>query len=47
MVDKRFYRPVEIAAWVIVVYERPQRFKQENAQDMIRGMLDSFREVGK
>lgn len=30
----------------MIVYERQQRFRPENARDMIDGLLSSFREVG-
>lgn len=46
MVDKKFYQPTTIKGWVVVVYERQQRFRQEAADDMIKGLLDSFKEVG-
>ncbi|KAH8113254.1 argonaute-like protein [Phellopilus nigrolimitatus] len=46
MIDRRFYRPSEIKGWVVVVYERVQRFNMEAAQNMIDGLLASFKEVG-
>ncbi|KAI5124926.1 hypothetical protein M0805_007353 [Coniferiporia weirii] len=46
MIDRRFYRPAEIKGWIVVVYERQQRFNQEAAQNMIDGLLSSFRDVG-
>ncbi|THH11493.1 hypothetical protein EW145_g610 [Phellinidium pouzarii] len=45
MIDRRFYRPAEIKGWIVVVYERQQRFNQNAAQNMIEGLLASFRDV--
>lgn len=45
-VDKRFFRPATIDRWVIVVYERLQRFTQQNADEMTAGLLASCRDVG-
>ena len=47
MVNKQFYRPAAVPAWMVLVFERRQRFGDEAAQDMIRGLLDSFASVGK
>src|SRR6267154_4084641 len=44
--DKRFFKPASIDRWIVVVYERQQRFNPQAAQDMIDGMLKSFRDVG-
>ncbi|KIJ70038.1 hypothetical protein HYDPIDRAFT_35479 [Hydnomerulius pinastri MD-312] len=41
MIDKRFFRPATIERWVVVVYERQQRFNQQAAQDMINGLTQS------
>lgn len=46
MIDKRFFRPASIDRWIVVVYERQQRFNPQAAQDMIDGMLRSFKDVG-
>lgn len=46
MVDKKLFSPVTIDGWMVIVYERQQRFRQQNADEMIQGLLDSFREVG-
>ncbi|KAJ7793633.1 PAZ domain-containing protein [Mycena olivaceomarginata] len=35
MVDKKFFKPVAIERWVVVVYERQGRFNDQAAQDMI------------
>lgn len=45
-IDKRFYRPASIDRWIVVVYERQQRFNQQAAQDMIDGLLRSCSDVG-
>ncbi|KAN0097521.1 Piwi domain containing protein [Tylopilus felleus] len=46
MIDKRFFRPATIERWMVVIYERQQRFNQQAAQDMIDGLLRSCRDVG-
>ncbi|KAK7061790.1 hypothetical protein R3P38DRAFT_3490883 [Favolaschia claudopus] len=46
MVDKRFFKPVVIERWVVVVYERENRFNNQAAQDMINGLCASCRDVG-
>ncbi|KAG1840438.1 hypothetical protein F4604DRAFT_1690775 [Suillus subluteus] len=46
MIDKWFFRAASIDRWIVVVYERQQRFNPQAAQDMIDGMLKSFRDVG-
>lgn len=45
-VDKKFYRPVTIQSFAIVVFERPQRFNEGDARDMGRGLLDACAQVG-
>jgi eukaryotic translation initiation factor 2C len=45
-VDKRFFKPVHIDRWVVVVYERVQRFGEGPAAEMIAGLVNSCREVG-
>ncbi|KAF8888340.1 argonaute-like protein [Infundibulicybe gibba] len=44
-VDKRFFKPVEIKQWVIVIYESERRFGQ-HVGDFIRGFLEGSRSVG-
>ncbi|EJF61200.1 argonaute-like protein [Dichomitus squalens LYAD-421 SS1] len=46
MVDKKFHRPAAINRWVVVVYEREQRFNRETAREMVRGLLEGFAAVG-
>nr|VWO95172.1 Uncharacterized protein [Ganoderma boninense] len=46
MVDKKFYRPVTINRWVVVVYEREQRFNRDTAYDLVRNFLEQFAAVG-
>jgi len=45
-IDKRFYNPAAIDRWIVVVYERQQRFGQQAAQDMIAGLVQGCTEVG-
>ena len=47
MVDKKFHRPASINRWVVVVYEREQRFNKDTAREMVRSLLDAFAAVGK
>lgn len=46
MVDKKFYKPAAIVKWVVVVYEREQRFGSPQAQEMIKGLMDACAQVG-
>ncbi|KAJ7754236.1 argonaute-like protein [Mycena maculata] len=46
MVDKRFFKPVQIDRWVVVIYERQGRFNEAAANDMINGLCSSCRDVG-
>ncbi|KAF8897601.1 argonaute-like protein [Infundibulicybe gibba] len=46
MVDKRFFKPMEIPRWVVVIYETLRRFPEAAARDMISGLVDGCREVG-
>lgn len=45
-IDKRFFKPVTIERWIVVIYERQQRFNEQSAKDMVDGMLRSFKDVG-
>jgi len=45
-VDKKFYRPTSIQSFAIVVFERKQRFSENDARDMGKGLLDACRQVG-
>jgi len=45
-VDKRFFKPATIERWVVVIYERSQRFGQAQAQEMITGLVTSCEQVG-
>ncbi|KAJ7228592.1 argonaute-like protein, partial [Mycena pura] len=46
MVDKRFFKPVSIDRWVVVIYEQKRRFDAGAANDMINGLVNSCRDVG-
>jgi len=46
-VDKRFFKPVQIDRWVVVIYETQMRFGEAAAQEMIHGLVLRCREVGK
>jgi hypothetical protein len=45
-VDKRFIKPAVIERWAVVVYERQQRFAQQQADEMIKGLIASCEQVG-
>jgi len=45
-VDKKFYRPTSIQSFAIVVFERKQRFTENDAKDMGKNLLDACRQVG-
>lgn len=44
--DKKFYRPSTIEKWVVVVYERQQRFDQRTAAEMVAGLVRSCKDCG-
>ncbi|KAJ7481095.1 argonaute-like protein [Mycena galericulata] len=46
MINKRFFKPVSIDRWVVVIYEREGRFDKKAADDMIKGLCDGCRDVG-
>ncbi|KAJ7908290.1 argonaute-like protein [Mycena leptocephala] len=46
MVDKKFFKPVSIDRWVVVIYERQGRFNEGAANDMINGLCASCKDVG-
>jgi eukaryotic translation initiation factor 2C len=45
-VDKKFYRPTTIQSFAIVVFERAQRFNENDANEMGRSLLDACGQVG-
>lgn len=45
-IDKKFYRPVEIARWIVVVYADQSRFAPPIAQEMVGGLVNGCRKVG-
>jgi len=38
--------PSHVTAWAVVVYERQQRFNQQNVADLLKGMRQSAKAVG-
>ncbi|KAH9951622.1 argonaute-like protein [Amylocystis lapponica] len=46
MIDKQFFLPAKIDRWVVVVYEREQRFNQNTAREMVQGLITACRAVG-
>jgi hypothetical protein len=45
-VDKKFYRPTSVQSFAIVVFERRQRFNENDAREMGRNLLEACRQVG-
>jgi hypothetical protein len=45
-VDKKFYRPASVQSFAIVVFERRQRFNENDAKEMGRNLLKACRQVG-
>ncbi|GJE84216.1 argonaute-like protein [Phanerochaete sordida] len=46
MIDKKFYKPVTIERWVIVVYEGRKRFGEPHARDVIKSLRLACTAVG-
>ena len=46
MKDKRFYRPMTIGTWAVVVYESHGRFGPDVAKSMVEGFVAGARSVG-
>ncbi|KAJ7157556.1 argonaute-like protein [Mycena crocata] len=46
MVDKKFFKPVSVNHWVVVIYEQKRRFHENAAREMINGLVASCRDVG-
>lgn len=46
MIDKKFFKPVTIDSWLVVVYERPGRFEQREVDDMVNGLMSAAKDVG-
>ena len=46
MIDKKFYKPATITKWVVVIYDRVQRFGEAQAKEMVKGLMDACAQVG-
>ncbi|KAF8992551.1 argonaute-like protein [Cyathus striatus] len=46
MVDKRFFKPVTIDRWIVVIYERENRFNNAAANSMVSGLIEGCIQVG-
>ena len=46
MVDKKFFRPAMIKAWLVVIYERQQRFGPDQVRSLIQGLRMACKETG-
>ena len=45
-VDKKFYKPITIQSLAIVVFERRQRFSEQDAREMGRNLITACNQVG-
>jgi hypothetical protein len=45
-IDKKFFRPIEIQRWVVVIYADQRRFSANTAAEMVTGLLAGCRSVG-
>ncbi|PSS05393.1 hypothetical protein PHLCEN_2v3882 [Hermanssonia centrifuga] len=46
MIDKRFYQGTTIERWAIVIYERTNRFRENDATEVIAGLIEACKNVG-
>lgn len=46
MMDKKFYKPMTVRHWVILVYERPTRFPQAKVDQLKAGFIEGCEKVG-
>lgn len=47
MMDKKLYKPASIQRWIVVIYERKQRFSDSAADDMVNGLRKAASDMGK
>lgn len=45
-IDKKFWKPATIERWIVVIYERQQRFGNQIVGDMIAGLVSAARDCG-
>ncbi|EIN04651.1 argonaute-like protein [Punctularia strigosozonata HHB-11173 SS5] len=46
MVDKKFWNPATIKYWAVVIFERPNRFREDNAASTVRGLIEAATACG-
>ncbi|KAH9914769.1 argonaute-like protein [Epithele typhae] len=46
MIDKKFWKSALIKRWVVVVYEREQRYNRNTAGEMVQGLLFALNAAG-
>lgn len=46
MIDKKLYKPASIQRWIVVIYERKQRFSESAADDMVGGLRKATSDMG-
>ncbi|KAI0068655.1 argonaute-like protein [Artomyces pyxidatus] len=46
MMEKRMFNPSRIDSWVVVIFERRQRFDDQRCQNMINGLMEACTAVG-
>ena len=45
-VDRKFYKPIPIKSFAIVVFERRQRFGEDDARELGRNLITACNQVG-
>jgi hypothetical protein len=46
-IDKLMFKPAEVPNWVVLIYERRQRFREEVARRMVTELVKACEAVGK
>jgi len=46
-IDKIMYKPAEVPHWVVLIYERQNRFREEVARKMIADLVRACEAVGR
>ncbi|KAG9317399.1 argonaute-like protein [Chiua virens] len=46
MIDKQFFQPVTIQRWIVVIFERQQRFNAQTAKDLVDGLVSGCSALG-
>ncbi|KAK2460730.1 hypothetical protein APHAL10511_007200 [Amanita phalloides] len=46
MADKKFFKPMTIKQWVVVIYETRRRFSEDQAQKLVKDLVSACASVG-